>query len=110
MTKEHFLEKHIYIGLTDLNTGFDSSQIKYFNDEDFSIIIKRVKEYGIGIYGIEPWDMDNHYYDTKVHEEYSKEPSNPDWFEAAFSSFMNRGEKLKYSASYYIPKEILENN
>lgn len=104
MTKKEYLKKFIYEGLTNLNTGFDSPTIYYFNEAEFQIVLDRVKKLGLGIYGIEPWTLvDNHYFDTKVNEDYCKEPTDFDWYYDAFEKFKRTGEKLQYSASYHIP-------
>ena len=101
--KHKYLKEHVYKGLNNLNTGWDSPYIYYFSEEDFNIILIRVEKLGLGIYGIEPWDMDNHYYDVKGHEDYGTTPSDPIWYRKAFEEFKTSGEKLKYAASYSIP-------
>ena len=53
--KGAYLDKHVFYGLTNLNDGFDAMSIKYFSETDFKIVLDRVKEFGIGITGIEPW-------------------------------------------------------
>lgn len=102
MTKFEYLDKYIFYGLTNLNDGFDVDSIKYFNESDFEIVLNRIEELGIGIYGIEPWDMDNNYYDVKSYEEYNTNPSDSIWYRKAFEEFKATGEKLQYAASYYI--------
>ena len=108
MTKEEYLDKYIFKYLRNLNTGFDSPNIKYFTAEDFLIVLKRVEERGLGIYGIEPWDLDNHYYDTKTYEEFARQPDDSDWYQAAFIEFNKTDLKLQYSASYFVPEELLK--
>ena len=106
--KYKFLEKHVYHGLKNLNTGWDAPSILYFSEDDFRIVLNRVKRLGLGIKGIEPWDMDNHYFDTKVFEEYTTVSTDADWYNKAFIEFIKTGEKLQYSASYYVPEELLK--
>ena len=48
-----FLRKHVFVGLTDLNTGFDSSLIPHFSPEDFGKVTDRCECLNIQIYGIE---------------------------------------------------------
>ena len=103
MDKNNFLDKNVFYGLTNLNDGFDVKSIKYFNESDFEIVLNRIEKLGIGIYGIEPWDMDNNYYDVKSYEEYNTNPSDSIWYRKAFEEFKATGEKLKYAASYSIP-------
>ena len=104
--REEYLEKHIFCGLTDLNTGFDVPTIRYFSREDFEILMDRVEAAGIGIYGIEPW-IDGEFYDVWTCEEFSSEPTNPEWYRTAFDDFATRGVSLQYAASYYVPVRLL---
>ena len=100
--KELFLQEHIYKGLKNLNTGFDAPCIYYFSAEDFKILLERAKKLELLIYGIEPW-KDNDYYDCLVCENYKMHASNPKWYNAAFTEFLNRNEEgLMYAASYGI--------
>jgi hypothetical protein len=109
MTKEEYLKNYIYKGLTNLNNGFDSPSIYYFDEFEFKIVLNRVEKLGLGIFGIEPWGfLDKHYFDTKVYEEYSSSSTDTDWFNKAFKEFCSINEKLMYSASYYIPEELLK--
>lgn len=102
-----FLDRHVFVGLKNLNDGFDSSDIKYFSEHDFEIVIHRVKELGLGIYGIEPW-KDGEFYDVRVHEQSTEDPTDPSWYEEAFRDFKNSGDKLLYGATYHIPDKLIE--
>jgi len=104
---EDFLENNIYCGLKDLNTGFDVDGIRYFSENDFKILLDRVRESGLGVYGIEPW-KDGRYFDVAVCEEYNNDPADPDWYMTAFEKFRQTGEPLQYAASYHIPPELLK--
>ncbi len=44
--KAAFLDKHIFHGLKNLNTGFDADSIKYFSEDDFQIVLKRIEKQG----------------------------------------------------------------
>jgi hypothetical protein len=50
--QQEFLEAQVFAGLKNLNTGFDSPTIWYFTKEDFEIVLNRVENFGIGIFGI----------------------------------------------------------
>jgi hypothetical protein len=114
MTKEEqrlkkeneFLDRNVFFGLTNLNDGFDSPDVKYFSEQDFEIVIQRVKELGLGIYGIEPW-KDGDFYGVQVHEQGSVEPIDSIWYERSFQDFKDTGEKLQYAATFYIPDELI---
>jgi len=54
--KEAFLDKHLFHGLTDLNSGFDAGGIRYFSAADFEVVLHRCKDLRVGVYGIEPWE------------------------------------------------------
>lgn len=105
--KKDFLNKHVFFDLTNLNNGFDSESIEYFSEKDFEIVLNRIQELGLGIYGIEPW-KDGEFYHVEVHEDYSKDPTDSNWYFNSFKRFKETGETLQYAASYFIPEELLK--
>ena len=104
--KETFLKSYIYIGLKNLNDGFDYESINYFSESDFEIVLNRVEKYGIGIYGIEPC-LNGDFYGVRVHEQDDAKPNDPSWYREAFSEFKKSGNNLQYSATYEIPNELI---
>ena len=48
-----FLQQWVFIGLRDLNTGFDSPLIRHFSAEDFFTVIDRCERLNVEIIGIE---------------------------------------------------------
>ena len=48
-----FLLEHVFVNITDRNTGFDSPLISHFSPKDFAIVIDRCERMGVEIYGIE---------------------------------------------------------
>lgn len=104
MKESEFLEKHVFFGLKNINDGFDSPDIKYFSEQDFEIVIQRVKKLGLGIYGIELW-KNGDFYRVQTHEQVTGDPADSTWYEDSFRDFKNTGEALQYSATYYIPDE-----
>lgn len=101
--KEEFLEKYIFVGLENLNDGFDAESIRYFSVSDFKVVLQRVEKYGLGIYGIEPW-KNGRMFDVYGSEDYSKKPTDREWYYTALNDFIATGEELLYSATYYIPE------
>src|SRR4051794_33021551 len=93
--EQPYLDKHVFYGLENLNNGFDSPSIKYFTEPDFEIVLKRVKELGLGIYGIEPW-QNGEFYDVQVYEEYTKDPSDFNWYMKVFEDYKKDGKELQY--------------
>ncbi len=106
LKKEEFLKSKIFIGLKNLNDGFDSESINYFSEYDFEIVLNRVEKYGIGIFGIEPW-FNGDFYSVRVAEQLNAEPNDPNWYREAFSEFKKSGKNLQYSATYEIPNELI---
>lgn len=106
MDVTQYLDEHVFVGLENLNDGFDAEQIKYFSENDFSIILSRVERLGLGIHGIEPW-KNGAFYDVISCEDKMKAPSDPAWYKQAFEEFVALGEELQYSASYHVPDELL---
>lgn len=107
--KNDFLVKNIFIGLKNMNDGFDAESIKYFSQSDFRIVLERVEKFGLGIYGIEPWQNGTHY-DVYCYDDYSEKPTDPEWYNTAFEDFISTGEELLYSATYYVPNIDKKNN
>ena len=105
--KEDFLDKNIFIGLKNMNDGFDVECIKYFSASDFQIVLERVEKFKLGVYGVEPWENGNMF---DVYDDYSKKPTDPDWYNSALSDFIATGKELLYAATYYVPSidEYLE--
>lgn len=102
LKKHQYLVENIYDGLTNLNTGFDSPYIFYFNELDFEIVLNRVEKHNITISGIEPW-KDGEYFDVRVMEEYANEKL---WHRKVFENYKALKENLQYAASYLLPEKI----
>lgn len=105
--EKKFLDKYVFYGLTDLNTGFDVNVIRYHSREEFRIVLERVEKLGIGIFGIEPW-KEGYYYDVWTCSDLGANPRDPAWYNTAFEDFAGRGVELQYSATYDIPEKLLE--
>lgn len=101
--KESFLETNLFYGLNNLNDGFDIINIKYFSATEFEIVLNRVEQLNIGIYGIESW-KDGEFYDVLTCEDFSKGPTDPKWYKMAFEKFKLFDSNLLFSASYYVPQ------
>lgn len=101
-----YLDKNIFVGLKNLNTGFDSPTIAYFSEADFEKVLDRVEKHGLGIHGIEPW-QNGQFFGVVVHEESGMDPTNPKWYRDAFKYFKDMEEDLQYSATYVIPNKNL---
>jgi hypothetical protein len=100
--KLKYLDEKVFYNLNNLNDGFDAESIKYFNAEEFEIVLNRIKELNAGIYGIEPW-LNGEYYDVLIHEDFGKKPTDAEWYYAAFNQFKSSNPELQFAASYYIP-------
>ena len=105
--KGAYLDKHVFYGLTNLNDGFDAMSIKYFSETDFKIVLDRVKEFGIGITGIEPW-KDGEFYDVMIYEMVTVNPADPEWYLKAFEDFKKDDKNLQYAASYSVSDKQLK--
>ena len=101
--KERFLDEFIFIGLHNLNNGFDSKSIKYFSASDFKIVLNRVEKLKLGIYGIEPW-LNGEMFDVYGFDDFAKEPTDSTWYKKAFELFINRNPNLLYSGSFFVPQ------
>lgn len=100
-----YLKTNVFNGLENLNDGFDSESIYYFSESDFEIVLDRVEENGIAVFGIEPW-LNGDFYDVLNFEDYKTRANDPKWYRKAFAEFKNRRKNLMYSASYQVPKKL----
>lgn len=106
--QREFLDTYIFKGLTDLNNGFDVEEIKYFSKQDFEVVLNRVEEYGLEIYGIELW-KDWEYFGTKnfdFHYPNHTDAADPQWYRHAFNDLVTEEGNLQLSASYGIPETL----
>ena len=95
-----FLVDNIYKDLVhDLDR--DTPTILYFSEDDFTIVLDRVKEFGIGIYGIEV-SLKGEYFGVEVFEDYQTTPNDFKWYTAAFEKLKSKNSELRYSASYQV--------
>ncbi len=101
--KKAFLETKVFHGLKNLNDGFDASEIYYFSEKDFKIVLERVCDLKLGVYGIESW-KDGAFFDVYSSEDYNKKPNDSDWYFKAFDDFVALDKALQYSATYFIPE------
>ena len=85
--------------LKNLNDGFDAKTIYYFSEADFEIVLNRIDELGLGIWGIEPW-INGNYFDVKSCDEYGMKSTDSNWYRKAFKEFKSMGKKLLYAATY----------
>ncbi len=102
-----YLEGYIFIGLRNLNDGFDAESIFYFSEADFKIILERAEERGIAIYGIEAWSDGDSFEGVKTFEDFGREANDPGWYKTAFSDFKKEGSYI-YNASFKVFEELLE--
>jgi len=107
MTREEYLDKNVFYGLTNLNNGFDAEGIKYFSESDFEIVLSRVRELGLGVNGIEPW-KNGEYYGVEVYEDNATDPTDSNWYIESFNRFRKTKDTLQYSATYFIPDKLLK--
>ncbi len=105
MKEFEYLKTNVFIGLNNLNNGFDAATIYYFSESDFEIVLDRVEKLGIGINGIEPW-LNGKFYAVEVFEEFDTIPTDPKWYREVFLEFKKSGEKLQYAASYEISDDL----
>ncbi|AYN05591.1 hypothetical protein [Flavobacterium sp. 140616W15] len=104
MDKLDYLIEHVFVGLENLNDGFDSESIYYFSEDDFEIVLDRIEKLGIEILGIEPW-KNGEFYDVLNPDNFN---FDLEWYRKAFIKFKESGENLQYAASYKIPTNLLK--
>jgi len=101
MEKLEFLKKNVFFCLENLNDGFDSESIYYFSETDFEIVLNRVKNLGLGIWGIETW-YKGEFFDVKGFKDYTTFSTDSNWYFKAFEEFKETKLNLQYSASFEI--------
>ncbi|MBL6875580.1 MAG: hypothetical protein ISR01_02210 [Chitinophagales bacterium] len=106
MEQTEFLEKNVFIDLTNLKEGLDKETFYSFSESDFEIILQRVEYFGIGIYRIETW-LNGDTYAVAIHEKFKKKATNPRWYKKAFLTFKTRQTGLSFSATFKVSKKLL---
>jgi hypothetical protein len=101
-----FLKNEILFGLRNENTGYDVASISYFSENNFRIILNRIKQEKVGLFGIEPW-LNGEFFDVITFTKFNTVPDDPIWYETAFANFCTLKLDLAYSASFYIPTDRL---
>lgn len=103
-----FIYKHIYQGLHDsIDTSVNPNTV-FFTEEQFEIVLERVKEHRIGIYLIEALHLPEgakryQLYDITTFESSDTTPLDPEWYYNAFERYKALGIDLRYRASLYVP-------
>ena len=110
-SEKKFLSKHIFQGLKNINDGFDAMSILYFSEEEFAIVLDRIEDYGIGVFGIEVW-IEGDFYNVQNYETYTKDPRDRDatqkWYRKAFDLLRAENKNYQYSATYDVPEKLLK--
>ncbi|CAD0006204.1 hypothetical protein [Flavobacterium salmonis] len=104
--KLDYLNRNVFFGLENQNSGFDSESIKYFLEDDFKIILDRIEDLNLGVNGIEPW-FDEEFYDVIVVEDWGNNPFDPNWYKKVFENLKEEKKNLLYAASYVVPLNLL---
>ncbi|WP_341226805.1 hypothetical protein [uncultured Arcticibacterium sp.] len=106
MEQAEFLEKHVFVGLENLNNGVDESGNHYFSQADFEKVLERVEYFGIGVYKINTIHNGEAFGESE-HEKFKKKATDPKWYNKAFLTFTHRQEGLLYAASYKVSGKLL---
>jgi hypothetical protein len=104
--KRKFLEKYVFYDLQNLNDGFDSHFIYYFTESEFKIVLNRIQDMGLGIYGLEPWKGGEFFW-VETYEEVTTDPKDSNWYFESFERFKNMDNNLQFSATYQVPDHVL---
>lgn len=100
--------KHIFYDLNDtVDTSVNPNTV-LFTEEQFGIILGRVKENRIGIYLIEALHLPEgakryQLFDITTFESSDSNPLDPEWFYNAFDRYKALGMDFRYRASLYVP-------
>jgi len=87
MNLYEYLDCNVFVGLKNLNDGFDAGSIKYFSAEEFETVLRRVEGLEVEIVGLEPWSA-NGFYDVKCQADYEGELGDETlWYWRAFADF-----------------------
>ncbi|PID90608.1 MAG: hypothetical protein CSA97_02040 [Bacteroidetes bacterium] len=106
MQQSEYLARYIFYGLQNRNQGEDAPAIYHFSSEDFHLVLDRVEERGIGIYGIEVW-RNGAFYDVITCEDMATKPSDPSWYRVAYEAFRREDSPFCYTASFHVPEAFL---
>lgn len=103
--KENFLNENIFRGLTH-----HAGAYMLYSKDDFNTIQDRVEVYGLGIGGIEVFDIEaTTLYGVKTCEEYTSNILDISWAKTALKELQNLEEdvELYYTATFFVPIDML---
>lgn len=106
MEQTEFLDKNVFVDLTNLNEGDDKETVHHFSEEDFEKILDKAEHYGMGIYQIESM-VDGKSHALATHEDFKKKATDPKWYKKTFLTSKMGTPGLTYSATYKVSKKLL---
>lgn len=104
MEQTDFLNKHVFIGLKNLNKAKD--ELACFSEADFAVVLERVEHFGIGIYTIES-SLKGKVVGVIKHEEHKKKATNSKWYNKAYLTAKTRQAGLSFAATYKVSAKLL---
>jgi hypothetical protein len=108
--EKQFEREVLYAGLTDLNTGFDSSSIGHFSPAHFFIVIDRCEALNIEVIGIEVLaiSVEPAWKAGLVEIEISTVPGY-DWARRFVREYMERSD-ITICATFDVPDALFKSN
>lgn len=106
MEQTEFLDKNVFLDLTNLNEGEDKDTVHHFSEEDFEKILDKAEHYGMGIYQIES-RLSGEVKALVSHEDLKKKATDPKWYKKTFLTSKMGTPGLVYSATYKVSKKLL---
>lgn len=104
--KHRFLFDHVFNGLKNLNTGFDSPLIPHVSPDDFGTVLERCIKSGAEVLGVEVFDVSN-WPAGKVEMlevEISPEEES-EWVRRLVRKYAGQ-PNITFCATFYIPEEL----
>jgi len=104
LEKTAFMQKSVFYGLPDLNTGYDSPLISHFDANAFSQVIERCELLGVRIIGVEVFSNRIELLDVEISPEDGYE-----WVRRLVHLYRNNAD-VSFSATYDVPNDALNSS
>jgi hypothetical protein len=105
--KHQFMDQVVFVGLKNLNTGFDAPGIHHFSPADFSDAIRRCKPLHVTPIGIEIFTTDGGFIDCEICSENISTEEVYSWAQRLVQTYQGTPD-ITMSATFDVPDFLLD--
>lgn len=105
--KHRFMDEVVFVGLKNLNTGFDAAGIHHFSPAGFGEVIKRCEPLCVSPIGIEMFTTDGGFVDCQIRPENLSLDETYAWARQLVEEYLETPE-ITMTATFDVPDSLLE--